>query len=164
MVWSRSKIMIQDELLKPRNKVFLDYHGPHPEKFYNEIPQLLMTVFRVNESALQEKKFFWTRGEPMKFKIAWEVDKDLDRFSYLWVDIKLEGSSPSQGDGTASITIEGAIRTEYPQDTFWQKSLLYELLRTFWHKTTYIKQRERFLQDGRRHMSIFIEELKRLTG
>jgi len=55
------------------------------------------------------------------------------------------------------------LRTEYPQDSVWQKSILYEMLRIFWHKSFYIDQRNKYMEDGRREMARFVEEVKKLA-
>lgn len=159
MVWARTKLMIHDDLLKPRPVVFLKYQGPHPEKFYQEIPHLIARTFRVHEHSIQEKRYHWSKGEPQHFKVGWEVNKDMDKFSYYWLDIWIEGTS-SKGKGVANISVSGALRTEYPQDTFWQKTLPYEFLRMFWHTVFYSAKRDSYMRDGRELISIFVEELK----
>ena|SRR3990172_8461775 len=163
MVYARAKLVLHDDLLRPSPVVTVHYTGKSPEKFYREIPNLIHTFFRVSGHVVQEKKFEWHRGENEKFSVAWEVDKDLDRFTYLWIEIKLEGNV-SKSEGQANISVEGAIRTEYPQDTIWQKSLFYEMLRTFWHSTFYQPKRHEYIREGRRMMSNFVNALKTKAG
>ena len=162
MVWAKTKLMIHDDLLRPIPRMTIKFTGPHPEKFYKEVHRLLLTAFRVPEHSIQEKEFSWCKGETEKFTAKWEVNKDLDKFSYYWVQTTLKGSV-SNGMGKAEITIEGALRTEYPQDTLWQRSLFYEFLRTFWHSTFYTPKRDEFLREGRRMISTFVDMLKGLT-
>jgi hypothetical protein len=162
MVWARTKLMVHDDLLKPRPRMTVRYTGPHPEKFYQEIPLLLASMFRVHEHNVTEKKFEWGKGDPEKFSIKWEINKDLDKFSYYWVDVSLSGFV-SKGHGTADIIIDGALRTEYPQDTIWERSLFYEMIRMLWHTTFYHAKRVRYLMEGRRLLTTFADELKRLT-
>lgn len=162
MVVARTKLMIHDDLLRPIPVVILNFTGQKPERFYKEIPDLLASTFRVSEDSIQERKFLWTKGEPEKFKVTWEINKDLDKFSYYWVEIKLEGNT-SKGMGSANVSVEGALRTEYPQDTIWEKSLLYEFLRMFWHTFFYTRKRDEYIREGRRIISLFIDNLKKLT-
>jgi len=162
MVWARSKLIISDELLKPRNRFAIEFKGLKPDKFYHAIPKIFMSVFRADEHHLQEKKISWTHGENEKFKIVWEGTKELDSFSYFKFDLELSGSQ-SKGAGEASVILEGYLRTEYPQDTVWQKSILYEMLRIFWHKSFYISQRNEYIEEGRREMARFVEEVKKLA-
>jgi len=162
MVWARTKLMIHDDLLKPVSKVKISFTGEKPEKFYEAIYNLLVTTFRVSEHSIQEKEFQWHKGEPTKFKIKWELNKDLDKFSYFYVVVELNGTS-SKEHGKADIDVEGALRTEYPQDTYWQKSLPYEILRMFWHSSFYSSKRDEYLREGRVLLSTFISQLKMLT-
>lgn len=162
MVWARAKLMIEDDLLSPLPVVRIKFSGQNPERFYKEMYNLMLLSFRAQEHSIQEKEFQWSKGETEKFNIRWEVNKDLDKFSYYFVDVRLVGEM-SKNNGKAEIEVEGVLRTEYPQDTFWQRSLLYEILRMFWHTTFYGSKREEYLRDGRRLMSIFCDQVKTLT-
>lgn len=162
MVWAKTKLVIHDDLLKPRNRFVMEFSGLKPDKFYHAVPKIFMSVFRVDEHHLQEKKISWTHGENEKFKITWEGTKELDSFSYLLFNIELSGSQ-SKGKGEANIVIEGYLRTEYPQDSAWEKNIFYEMLRIFWHKSFYVTQRNRYMEDGRREMAAFVEEIKKLA-
>ena len=162
MVWARTKLMIHDDLLRPIPLMTIKFEGPHPEKFYREIPDLIESIFRISEHSIQEKKFEWTKGDPQKFNVKWEAAKDLDKFSYYWIEVKLSGSS-SKGQGKATISIEGALRTEYPQETILQRSLPYEFMRMLWHSSFYAPTRDKYMKTGRRLMSNFISRLKEIT-
>ncbi len=162
MVWARNKLIISDELLRPRNRYTVEFKGLKPDKFYHAIPKIFMSVFRIDEHHLQEKKISWTHGEVEKFKVSWEATKELDNFSYFMFTIDLSGSQ-SKGSGEATVILEGFMRTEYPQDTVWQKSILYEMLRIFWHKNFYLNQRSKYMEEGRREMARFVEEVKKLA-
>ncbi len=163
MVWARTKLMIEDDLLSPLPFVTIKYSGKNPERFYKEIHKLLLVSFRVHEHSIQEKEFQWSKGEPERFKVRWEINKDLDKFTYLFIDVKLDGES-SKKHGKAEIVIEGKIRTEYPQDTFWQRSLFYEILRMFWHTVFYTGKRNEYLREGRKVLSLFCDQVKALAS
>lgn len=162
MVWARTKLVIQDDLLRPRNRFVVEFKGLKPDKFYHMIPKIFMSVFKTEEHHLQEKKISWTHGETEKFKVVWECMKELDSFSFMLFNIELS-SSQSKGSGEASVLIEGWLRTEYPQDTVWEKSIVYEMLRVFWHNSFYITQRNKYMEEGRRQMAAFVEEVKKLA-
>lgn len=163
MVWARTKLMIHDDLLRPVPKMVMKIECHHPQKFYKEIYNLMLANFRIPEHAVQEKEFNWSKGDPEKFKIKWEVNKDLDKFSYYWIEVSLEGEV-SKGMGKVKIEVEGALRTEYPQDTIWQKSLLYEFLRMIWHSSFYSSKRDDYLREGRLLLSSFVNELRVLSS
>ncbi|MFH0929327.1 MAG: hypothetical protein V1818_03155 [Candidatus Aenigmatarchaeota archaeon] len=163
MVWARTKLMIHDDLLRPVPKMTMQFDGVDSRKFYKEIYNLLIANFRVHEHSIQEKEFHWSKGNPEKFKIKWELQKDLDKFSYYWVEVSLEGEA-SKTTGSAKIVVEGALRTEYPQDTAWQKSLLYEFMRMLWHSSFYSSKRDEFMRNGRYLLSSFVNELRVLSS
>ncbi len=162
MVWARAKLVIEDSVLWPRDTYIVEFKGIRPDKFYHAVPKIFMAAFRTDPHHLQEKKISWTHGETEKFKVVWEGTKELDSFSYITFNMELSGSQ-SKGSGEAKITIIGILRTEYPQDTVWEKSVLYEMLRVFWHKSFYVAHRNKYLDEGRREMASFVEELKRLA-
>lgn len=162
MVWARTKLMIHEDLLRPRAKLTLKFTGPNPEKYYHEVPALLESTFRITEHSIQEKVFSWKKGDPEVFVIKWEAAKDLDMYSYYWIEAELSGSS-SKGVGSAELKITAALRTEYPQDTFWQKSIVYEFLRMFWHTTFYAHRKNTYMSEGRRMLSQFVHDLKEIT-
>jgi len=162
MVLARTKMMIQDDLLTPRNKAIIEFEGPNPERFYKELPELMSSVFRVHTGQIQEKAFSWSKGDPEKFKVDWVIDKDLDKFSFLFIQVSLKGTTSAKG-GKAMVTIDGELRTEYPQDTVWEKSLLYEFMRMAWHQVFYDNKRHEYYKEGRMLIAQFIEELKKLT-
>ncbi len=160
MPWARTKLQLHEDYLRPRSVVTINYTGKNPEKFYDLIPELMVRIFRLSQHSIQEKKFAWHKGESDKFEATWEANKDLDRFSSHWVDVVIKGTT-GKGEGTARITVEGALRTEYPQDTFWQRSLVYEIFRMFYHRVFYASAREKYFAEGRRLVSILVDELKK---
>ena len=162
MVWARTKLMIEDDLLRPLPVMKIKFSGQNPERFYKEIYKLLLVSFRVSGDSVQEKDFQWSKGETEKFKISWELNKDLDKFSYYFITVSLSGES-SKSSGRAEIEVDGALRTEYPQDTIWQRSLIYEIMRMFWHTTFYNNERDEYLKEGRRLLSLFCDQVKALA-
>ncbi len=163
MVFARSKLLIEDDLLRPKPVIKLHYSGPRPTRFYKEIPALIHAIFKTHTGQLQEKKLIWTRGDPEKFSVEWTLEKDMDKYTYYDVDVRMDGSE-SKGVGTVSIAFEGLLRTEYPQDTVWERSLFYEILRMIWHNTFYDVKRDSMIRDGRRLMAQLQEEMKTLMG
>ena len=162
MTYAKAKILIHDDLLRPSPIVSLEFNGPNPDKFYHEIPNLVESILKVGDTDLHERKFSWTKGDPEKFEVIWEIDKELDKFTYYWFIITFRVSS-SKGSGKATILIDGALRTEYPQENHWQKSLVYEFFRVLWHHTIYAPTRKRYHDEGRRLMSILVQHLKKMA-
>jgi len=156
-IFARTKLMIHDDCLAPAPGSFLpgypsiklSYTGPNPQRLYEKIKEIFFTVVKHDPTDLQERDFLWDRsGETEKFKVTFDLVKDMDRFSYVEIIVKLSGEAKPSKDfgkeGKASIEIEGRIRTEYPQDTIWQRSFLYELFRVFYHRVIYEEARNKF--------------------
>jgi len=165
-IFVRTKLQIHDNCLEPgMPRLSLNYSGPNPQNIYKKIKELFMSIWKIEPSEIQEKNFSWDRtGAGEKFNVSWEVVKDLDRFSYMVISVDLSGESkPSKEfgkEGLADIKIAGAIKTEYPQDTIWQRSLFYEMFRIFYHKVVYQDVRTKYLQDCNSSIMNFQEEVK----
>ena len=149
MVWARSKLLIWDYIFEPVKDIKINYAGRHPERFYKKINELIRTVLNIPDAYVQEKLFNWeNEKDTERFEILWEVNKILDLFSYITVEVDLKGFS-SAGEGRASIRLKPRLITEYPQDTIWQQSIVYEMLRRFWHRMFYHHKRMEYLSLGK---------------
>ncbi|MEM5815170.1 MAG: hypothetical protein QXD89_01630 [Candidatus Aenigmatarchaeota archaeon] len=156
-IFARTKLVIHEDCLAltgaapfPGKKfITLEYKGPNPQIAYYQIRKLLSTISKIPENEIIERNFYWDRsGEEEKFSATFDVIKDMDRFSFIQISVSMEGViKPSKEfgkEGSLTIRIEGVLRTEYPQDTIWQRSLLYELFRAFFHKFIYEETRKKY--------------------
>jgi hypothetical protein len=156
-VFARTKLLIHDDCLAPAPGSFLpgygtitlNYTGPNPQRLYEKIKEIFFTVVKHDPTELQERDFYWDRSsEVEKFKVTFDLVKDMDRFSFVQIIITLSGEAkPSKEfgkEGKATVEIEGRLRTEYPQDTIWQRSFFYELFRVFYHRVIYEEKRNQF--------------------
>jgi len=149
MVFARTKLVIHDDCLPPPGKIILSYTGPNPQNLYHQIKKLFSTIFKAEEKDIQEKEISWDRSKAEEtFSIKFEMIKGLDNFTNMQINVDLSGSAkPSREfgkEGNVTIKIEAFIRTEYPQDTLWQRSLFYEIFRVFYHRVIYKDTREKF--------------------
>lgn len=166
MVYARSKIMIHEYCFEPHPvKLILNYSGPNPQLAVKKYIELLKVVFNVRDSEIQEKVFNWDRsGKEEKFYIEFELRKDFDKNSFLFIQGILDGTVvPSEEfgrEGNIRVQIRGAVRAEYPQDTFWQRSIVYEFFRVLHHKLIYVDRWENYMADCREKMRLFIDEMK----
>jgi len=162
MVYARTKMMIQDNcFLKEPGDVQIKYVGPHVAKIYQRFFEIVKSVFNVPDSAIQEENYNWGKGATEKYKTNWIVHKDIDNFTFMYVKISLSGEGTDKM-GNAAIKIKPYLRTEYPQDTLWQRSVFYELLRTFWHRTFYHNKRDEVLEDCRQLTAMVQKKLQEL--
>jgi hypothetical protein len=158
-IFARTKLIIHEDCLEvsgsplPGKKFMtLEYSGPNPQAAYYQAKKLLAQITKVPENEIIERDFTWRReGEEENFSVTFDVIKDMDRFSFIQISISMKGKiKPSKEfgkEGSLSITIEGVLRTEYPQDTLWQRSLIYEMFRTFYHKFIYEDARKKYKQE-----------------
>jgi len=166
MVFARSKIMIHDYCLEEKPVVLtLNYTGPNPQLAVKKYIELLKLAFKVKDSDIQEKFFDWDRsGKEERFDIEFELRKDLDKITYIFVQGGLDGViRPSEEfgkEGRVRVRIRGAIRAEYPQDTFWQKSIVYEFFRVMYHKLIFVGIWEKYMEDCREMLKLFVDEMK----
>lgn len=164
MVFARAKLVMEDNCFTEEpSDVSLKIQVPNPAKMYKKAYDAVKAVFRVSDSDIQETAYNWSKSpKGDKFKVRWWMHKDMDLFSYLFIRFDLAGEgSPSAG--TFSITISALLRTEYPQDTVWQRSLFYEILRTFWHRMFYHHKREQYAEECRHSTVVYTDKLKELT-
>lgn len=164
-VFARTKLLIHDYCLFPLPFATFSYSGPNPQNAYEYIKKLFLTIFNVDEREIQEREFRWDRsGADEVFHVRWEIIKDLDQFTFEHIVIGLDGvSKPSKEfgkEGTLKMRLEGRIRTEYPQETLWQRSLIYEMFRVFYHKVVYESSRKKYIEECRAELGRFSEELR----
>lgn len=156
---SGSKLTIRNILYQRGSKVGemnLDYtyEGKNVEKLKDFVPKLIQTVF--NPTTWQKKN---TEIKGNSYSTVWHLFKDLDYYSYLRFDVKLKIESRGN-HGKAKITIEEpCIVTEYPQETYWQKTFIYEIFRVAWHNIFYNKKIGEHMEWAKTKISCFEEKL-----
>ncbi len=163
-VFARTKLLVEDDCIRQKI-IILDYHGPNPQNIYRQTRSLLKSVFKVQDKEIEEKVFDWDRSAPEeKFKIWIIMDKDIDPHSYYHVEINLNGkAAPSKEfgkEGEAHVQIEAMLRTEYPQDMWWERTIFHELFRVIFHNAIYKGERVKLLEECKEMSLRFYTELK----
>ena len=161
MVFARAKLVMEDNCFEEEpGSVEMKFVGSGIPKLYHKMYEAMKGVFRVSDADIQETEYSWGKSEKGdKFSITWWMHKDMDIFTYFYVRFQLSGEGTEKA-GSAKIGVKGYIRTEYPQDTVWQRSLFYEMLRTFWHRAFYHKKREEYAEDCRHSTILFERRMK----
>ncbi len=160
MVWARTKLLIWDYVFEPAKDIKIFYTGQHPERLYKKMNELIRTVFNVPEAYVQEKQYDWEKTKDReRFTVAWEINKVLDLFTYITVEIDITGFVV-EGEGRVSVRLRPRLITEYPQDTIWQQSIVYEMLRRFWHRAFYHHKRMEFLSYSKELLVNFETSIK----
>ncbi len=163
MVFARAKLVLEENCFEEEpGGVEMRFVGPQVKNLYSKMYEIMKSIFRVPDSDIQETEYSWGKGEKTeKFKVRWWLHKDMDLFSYFYVRFDLSGHTDEKG-GTATVAVRGLLRSEYPQDTVWQRSLFYEMLRTFWHRIFYHKKREEYAEECRHSMVYFQKRIRGL--
>jgi len=158
-IFARTKLIIHEDCLEVPGTPFqgkkfltLKYSGPNPQAAYYQAKRILSQVTKVPEGEIIERDFSWGKsGDEESFSVSFDVIKDMDRFSFIQITVSIKGTmKPSKEfgkEGSVTINIDGILRTEYPQDTLWQRSLIYELFRAFYHKVIYEDTRKKYKQE-----------------
>jgi len=156
MVFARTKLVMEDDCHEEDPGIMtVKYVGPNVTKIYDKMYKMMKFIYKVSDSDVQETNYSWGKGKDgEKFKIRWWLHKDMDLFTYLLIRLDLSADGNEQ-TGNAKIVIRGLLRTEYPQDTVWQRSLFYEMLRTLWHRVFYHKKREDYATECKRLNMMF---------
>ena len=99
------------------------------------------------------------KGITEKYRVQWFVHKDLDQFTYIYLKIAINAEGDEKA-GNANIRIKPYLRTEYPQDTLWERSFVYEMLRSFYHKIFYADKVKQYVSDCRDWILFIQNEMK----
>src|SRR3972149_8362650 len=122
--FARAKLLIENQCVTYRPKISFTYNGPNPQNAYKKFLEIILNDVKVSRENIQEKYFKWDRSGPAeKFNADWEIVRDFDKYSYMFLEVNMEGTvKPSEEfgkEGDVTLTIAGIVRTEYPQDTTW---------------------------------------------
>jgi len=160
VVYARTKLTIAVEVFRPKPDISMNYSGPTPELFYKKIRTFMIKIFGVPEEFIQEQSYTWEKsGNKSKFGFSWMLTKDFDKFSFLQISIGLKGAS-EDGHGNATISLEPTMYTEYPQDSLYEQSILYEIMRRIHDTLFYQKKRQKFADESRMLSNKFAEAIK----
>ncbi len=163
MVFARAKLVLEENCFEEEpGGIEMRFVGPQVKNLYSKMYEIMKSIFRVPDSDIQETEYNWGKGEKTeKFKVRWWLHKDMDLFSYFYIRFDLSGHVDEKGS-SATVAVRGLLRSEYPQDTVWQRSLFYEMLRTFWHRIFYHKKREEYAEECRHSMVYFQKRIREL--
>lgn len=172
-IFARKKLVIEDYCLTAAAgtpayttpEILLSYEGPNPHKAYFQAKKVLSTVFGVPEEKIQERDFSWDKSQPEEnFQTKFVLVKEVDRFSFMYVEVSLKGkfrqSQNFEKEGSIEIKISSSLKTEYPQDTVWERSIFYEMLRVAYHKLFYQDKRQKYLEECKRLTLMFYDSMK----
>jgi hypothetical protein len=156
--------VIRDEIPAPREYIQLDYKGPNPMAVYHRMDQLLKTIWEVKGTNMFEPDFRWDMtADPRPFFIHLFVDKGMDKLTNFRVDIKMQGSQPTDPtkDGVLRIEIHGWIETKF--DGFLGNpinKILFPLFFFPYMVGYYQPRRRRYLEWHKRRIDRLVDEIR----
>lgn len=140
---------------------------PNPQDAYNEFVDVLRTQCGIDSDDINEEEYEHERkGEVEIISVEIEAVKPLDKFSKIVIeadmDIEMRPASGEEYDyvGDLNIDVEGEVRTEYPQESMLQKSILWHAFRVFYEKVLYGDVKENYMKTCNKYMRTIRDELK----
>lgn len=149
-----------DVLLRPTNI-------PNPQDAYNEYVEILMLRCNIDKNHINEVRYQHDRqGDVEIIRSKIKAFKPMDKFSELYFKAKFKiEMRPSKSEeyeyvGDLRIDVEGRVRTEYPQKSAIQRSLIWHAFRAFYEKVLYGDVKENYMRKLNKYMRTIRDELK----
>lgn len=161
MVFARTKLLVEEDVYKPFDVVRWDFPVKDTKRFYESFKDVVLDSFSVDEKQVQEVSFNWDKAN--NYKVSWLITKEFDDLSYGYTRVKLAAKTSEDGSGMITIEVNPVVRTEYPQDTVWQKTFLYEVGRMIADKLFYESQRMKYVAEMQRITRKFETVVKRFS-
>lgn len=150
---------------------------PNPQEVYKEIKDILIIKCKIDSRDINERAYEHKKGDPEKVHMFLEAWKWKDKYTRIVYEIEMDMvlHRVDKGEikfiGDVEIEIEGFVRTEYPQETTLQKSIVWDAFRAFYEKTLYGDLREEYMDDCRKYVhkiemgiKAFLDLLPRMVG
>ena len=117
------KLSFNDECLTPRRLNWLHYRGPDPVGFMKDFKKTFRFIFDISTTRCMQKKLLWDyTGDPIRFYNEWWLRKELNRFSEMWISIRVLGYvSKGKQDGNFSMELFGEIRNNFEPSNWFTK-------------------------------------------
>ena len=157
------KLISEEDCLVPHGQFIIKYKGPNPFKAAQATAKFMRRVMEVDAVAYWERDFRFNADEdPSGFMQKSYVDKGLDRFTKVLVEIIIQGAQPSDStkEGWCEIKIGGILKTTFGGDTVFEDINNPFVKSFFWFYDKYFhrKQRRLYLEEFCRRR---LNELKR---
>lgn len=157
----------EDDCLVPERRIRLDFTGPNPFRIHGVIRGMLERIFEVEAIDLWERDFRWDIvGDPRTFYMRFYVNKGVDAYTAMFVEITIQGEQPSDPTkiGRVTIFIGGRLITLYDLDTAFKQTPFYKFLRWLHHRLFYNEVRRGYLRLCVELIGKLIKELKEVYG
>lgn len=153
------KMVLESDVLTPEYKKVLDYSGPHPSRILKELPEIIMTIFKIKNKDVFEDEFRWDRSdEPVGFYAEIKAQDAKDSKSSVWVKFRIVGEQSAKDMvGKVKIQMVGILSTEIEYNNLFDRSLHW-----FYNYFFYQKQRIRYMEEARVRLERLADEIRSL--
>ncbi len=118
--------VIRDEIPAPREFIQIEYKGPNPARIYRELNQWFRVLWEVKGTQINEPDYRWDiTADPRPFFIHLFIERGMDKFTSYRVDVKMQGSQPTDPtkSGVLRVELHGWVETTFPTSTKFNKAL-----------------------------------------
>ncbi len=164
------KWSISVECLAPSPYIIINYQGKKPFEVYKRVKDLLREVVQISSAWYFENEFRWDiTSDPRSFHIRVGGRSKYDAHTYVWYEITLRGSQPSDINKPGNLTIKifSQLVTEYNLNTPFRRSTLYKLFLRIYNFLFYWRQRRKYVElcvrDTKRLEEAFRDLLKEIS-
>ena len=161
--------MIRDEIPAPREYIEIQYKGPNPLKVYKSLDFFLRKIWEIKGTQLYEPDFRWdTTTDPRPFFIHMFAEKGVEKFSKYRVDIKMQGSQPTDPtkSGVLRVEIHGWLKTDFSGFLEGKplNKALWPIIYYPYMKGYYNARRRKYLEWHRRRIERLAQEIRTMLN
>ena len=144
--------ILEEDCFLPNREIVLKFNGPNRIRAYQVLKRKMREIWEVDAVAYWEREFRWdVSGDPREFVVKSYVDRSLDRFTKLLVEVFIQGYQPSDPtkDGRVEIRISGILRTTFGSGTFFEdaRNPIYKGLMWIYYHYFYQQQKNTYIQE-----------------
>ncbi len=140
---------------------------PNPQEAYNEVIRILRFDCDIDIDDISENQYeHEISGETEMIFSEIRAREPKDEYSHVYIKVKVYiEMRPAKSDeydyvGDIEISGSGRVRTDYPQQNWLQKSILWHAFRAFYEKVIYGDVKQVFINDANEYMRKLRDGLK----
>ena len=147
-----ASLILEDDCFVPNREIVLKFSGVNPIRAYQVLSKKMREIWEVDAVAYWEREFRWdASSSPHEFVVKSYVDKGLDRFTKLVVEVFIQGYQPKDPtqEGRFEMRITGLLKTTFGGTTFFEdaRNPIYKSLMWIYGRYFYRQQRNSYLQE-----------------
>lgn len=134
---------------------------PNPARLINEIPKMMVEIFRKTGPDLYEDIIKWdVSDDPIDFYGTWRIRDVKDARSTMWGTVIIHGKQNKKDkNGNVTIWLRGSLITKIPYTTPIDKTIAWVYTKFF-----YAERRRAYLAKAKEHFDRLENELRATFG